>query len=228
MNKKETGKTIIVLGMHRSGTSMIAGVLNILGVNMGKELMGKHPSNPLGHFEDLDFYKLNLRILGKAGGNWSNPPTREAILMQKKEFDLEIKSLVEKKNKGIWGWKDPRNSLTIELYLSYLKNPYFIVCYRTPEEVAKSLKRRDNLSIEDGIKIKNIYDSRIKIFFEKNSKLDRLDLNYKEVTMNSKKWVRKIINFLELKVNTEKIEKPEKFIMPNKDLHKLFDIKGTN
>ena len=56
-------KTVVVLGMHRSGTSMIASILNKLGVSMGKVMLGKTPSNPLGHFEDKDFYNLNRKIL---------------------------------------------------------------------------------------------------------------------------------------------------------------------
>ncbi|ABN70622.1 hypothetical protein Smar_1536 [Staphylothermus marinus F1] len=49
----EEERTVVVLGMHRSDTSMIAGILNILGVYMGERLLGASWSNPLGHFEDL-------------------------------------------------------------------------------------------------------------------------------------------------------------------------------
>jgi len=76
-NRGDMNKTVIVLGMHRSGTSMVSGVLNILGVDIGKDLLGNHWSNPLGHFENNDFRNLNTQILKEAGGDWLNPPSRE-------------------------------------------------------------------------------------------------------------------------------------------------------
>ena len=45
MNNSQS-KTVIVLGMHRSGTSMVAGILNKLDINMGKKMIGKSASNP--------------------------------------------------------------------------------------------------------------------------------------------------------------------------------------
>jgi len=105
-------KTVVVLGMHRSGTSMIASFLNKLGVSMGKVMLGKTPSNPLGHFEDKDFYDLNRKILKFAGGNWRNPPKEENILAQKDKFNKEIVDLIFIKNKEkYWGWKDPKLAL---------------------------------------------------------------------------------------------------------------------
>ncbi|KSW10770.1 hypothetical protein CF15_08305 [Pyrodictium occultum] len=145
-------KTIIVLGMGRSGTSMVAGILHILGVNMGERLLGAHWSNPLGHFEDLDFVELNEEILRAAGGSWDNPPAREAILAVAPRFYDRIRPLAEEERRRheVWGWKDPRTSLTVELYLPHLENPYFIVCHRDWEAIARSLKRRDGMSIERG------------------------------------------------------------------------------
>jgi len=82
MNKLES-KTVVVLGMHRNGTSMTSGILSKLGIDMGRELIGKKVSNPLGHFEDKDFLDLNIKILKEAGGgSWDSTPAREDILDQ--------------------------------------------------------------------------------------------------------------------------------------------------
>lgn len=89
MNKDDS-KTVIVLGMHRSGTSMTAAILNELGVNMGENLYVNYIANPIGHFEDMNFIILNRKILKTAGGNWEKPPTWKAILMQK--INLKMKS----------------------------------------------------------------------------------------------------------------------------------------
>lgn len=213
-------KTVVVLGMHRSGTSMIAGVLSKLGVNMGKNLLGKGLTNPLGHFEDQDFINLNVEILEAAGGSWDSPPARETILKQKDKFQNKIIDLVNNKPE-IWGWKEPRTSLTIELYLPYLINPYFIVSYRNSQTVAESLKKRNQIRIERGLELKEIYEKRIKVFFDRFPDLSRLPLYYEEVTTDPEKWVNIIIDFLKLDVSEEERQKAVSFILPNEEVHRL-------
>lgn len=167
-------KTIVVLGMHRSATSMTARSLHKSEeVFMGEKLLLGLPDNPKGHYEDTKFLNLNIEILKSAGGSWNNPPSREKILEQKNKFDDKIKNLVEQsvknaKNKGLssWGFKDPRTVLTIELYLPHLPNPQFITCYRKPLEIAKSLKKRNGIPIEKGISLTNIYNDRLNDFIK--------------------------------------------------------------
>jgi len=220
--KKNNFKTVLVLGMHRSGTSMIAGVLSKIGINMGKRMLGRTPSNPLGHFEDEDFYNLNRKILEFAGGNWRNPPNEENILAQKDRFKKEIVDLIFIKNREkYWGWKDPRTSLTIQLYSPYYKNPYFIVCHRQAKAVAESLLQRDRIEIQEGIKLWGIYEKRIDIFFKEFSKLKKLDLYYENVIAEPEETVRKIIDFINLKITEEKYENAVDFIFPKKEIQKL-------
>ncbi|SDC82728.1 MULTISPECIES: sulfotransferase [unclassified Candidatus Frackibacter] len=227
MNKLES-KTVVVLGMHRNGTSMTSGILSKLGIDMGRELIGKKVSNPLGHFEDKDFLDLNIKILKEAGGgSWDSTPAREDILDQKDNFQKEIKSLLKKKNESssnIWGWKDPRTSLTIDLYLPYLKNPYFLVCYRNSKTVAESLQRRNQMELEEGKKLKKTYDQRIGDFFKEYSDSPRLDLHYEAVTTEPKKWVRRIINFLDIQVSKQEEKEAIEFIMPNEAVRNLQSI----
>lgn len=215
-------KTVVVLGMHRSGTSMIASILNKLGVSMGKVMLGKTPSNPLGHFEDKDFYDLNRKILKFAGGNWRNPPKEENILAQKDKFNKEIVDLIFIKNKEkYWGWKDPRTCLTIKFYLPYLKNPFFIVCHRQKKAVGESLLQRDSIEIQEGIKLWEIYETQIDIFFKEFSKLKRLDLYYENVIAETEENVRKIIDFINLNITKERYENAVSFILPKKEIRKL-------
>lgn len=215
-------KIIIVLGMHRSGTSMIAGILSKIGINMGKRMLGRTPSNPLGHFEDEDFFNLNKKILEFTGGNWRNPPNEEDILAQKDKFKKEILNLISIKNKEkYWGWKDPRINLTMQLYLPYLKNPYFIVCHRQAKVVAESLLQRDRIEIQEGIKLWEIYEKRIDIFFKEFSKLKRLDLYYENVMAEPEETVRRIIDFINLNIAKERYENAVDFILPKKEIRKL-------
>jgi hypothetical protein len=162
---------MVILGMHRSATSLVAKGLNN-EIFMGDNLLKPRPCNPKGFFEERAFVKLNDRILLAAGGSWDNPPSREAILAQKPKFDDEIKALIHnavkkatQKGYDFWGWKDPRTVLTIDLFLQYLPNPHFTVCYRQPIDVAKSLQARDpKMSIAKGIALTQEYNIRIQEF----------------------------------------------------------------
>lgn len=152
---------IIVLGMHRSATSLIAEGLVSSKVHMGDRLVGGNRGNPQGHFENIDFVELNDEILKDAGGSWDNPPEEDRILALGKKYDLQIRELLNKSAKRKWGWKDPRTVLTIRLFMPYLKDPFFIYCFRRPEQVAGSLHRRDNIPLEKGLKIAEIYNKRL-------------------------------------------------------------------
>ena len=158
---RNINRTFVVLGMHRSGTSLLAGGLQAMDIDMGKKLLPASPFNPKGHFENEDFVKLNDEILQAAGGSWDNPPTEEAILSVRQQFDDKIKKTVEKHQKKLWGWKDPRTTLTIKLYLPYLEHPFFITCFRKSEEVALSLYRRDKMPKQKGIQLAKIYNDRL-------------------------------------------------------------------
>src|SRR5438132_1462972 len=107
-------KTFVVLGMHRSATSLVAKGLTSI-VHMGDEMLGSGQFNPEGHFENMHFLTMNERILTAAGGDWKHPPPEEAILGLKKRFAEEIDRLVQQESRGraLWGWKDPRTTLTI-------------------------------------------------------------------------------------------------------------------
>ena len=215
-------RQVVVLGMHRSGTSMIGGVLARLGVDMGKELVGKSWSNPLGHFEDKEFFNLNNRILEAAGGAWDSPPSEKAILAQAPNFREEIERLIRRRQAlHLWGWKDPRTSLTIRLYMPYLSNPYFLICHRDLEAIAESLKRRDKMDIKAAKRLAEIYEQRIEQFFTKHTGLRRLDLKYEEVTKSPDKWVNQIVDFLEIQLEGKAYQEAVRFVLPNEVTHKL-------
>lgn len=141
--------------MHRSATSLVAKGL-YYNIFMGDTLLAKDETQPYGYYEDTDFVKLNDEILDKAGGSWSNPPSHEAIQAQAPVFESRIKDLISKKEiraevyaksrklkEACWGWKDPRTTLTVDLYMPHVKSPHIIACFRDPKEVAISLVKRN-------------------------------------------------------------------------------------
>lgn len=216
-------KTVVVLGMHRCGTSMTTGIISKLGVDVGKKLTPRSVANPIGYFEDKDFYELNKKILKAAGGNWKSPPVRDKILAQSDKFINQIRELVRKKESKLWGWKDPRTNLTIELYLPFLTNPYFIVCRRNPMAVAKSLEQRENMKLKDSISLTKSYEERINNFFQKFTNMRRVDINYEDVIGDSEKEIDKIIDFLGIKVSKKQYQEALGMILTPKDIQKLRD-----
>jgi hypothetical protein len=217
--KKEI-KTVVVLGMHRSGTSMTSAILEKLGINMGEETLGAVETNPIGHFEDKIFLDLNKRILNDAGGSWDNPPNYKTILDLKDKYKDEIEKLVSNKKEN-WGWKEPRTSLTINLYYPYLKNIYFIYCKRNEDDVAKSLKKRNDMSLEKGKELKKIYDSRIDDFLCKINTDRKKIVKYEKVLSNPESEIQKIINFLDLEVNKQQYKEAVNIVLPKDELDKI-------
>lgn len=183
-------KTLIVLGMHRSMTSLIAKGIADNKVYVGDTLMPPNGGNPNGYWEDVDFVRMNNNLLGLAGGSWKEPPSEDSIISLKEKYGSMIKRLIEKKekrvkdiffreNERIWGWKDPRTVLTIRLYLPYLTNPHFIFCIRNPLDVAKSLKKTEKIPIKEGVNLWREYNNRMIDFISDHY----IDLSTSRVTI---------------------------------------------
>lgn len=152
----------IVIGAHRSGTSLIAGLLHYSGIIMGSEFTftpEPNEENPLGFFEDVRFRNINdkaLKFVGYDVKSWKvDVPTCKA----NKTLTRQITSLLDK---PIMGFKDPRMCLTWPVWEPHLqKNTTFIYVYRNPLAVAQSLYKRGNTnSIEHGLKLWQVYNTR--------------------------------------------------------------------
>ena len=153
----ETARLILVLGMHRSGTSAWARALRVLGVDLGARLLPPLSCNPKGFFEDEDIYACNRQLLRQLGQNWSHwppPPAVEQRRLAGGEAGAAALALLRDKCAGgaPHGLKDPRLSLLMPFWRPVLAaaalRPHCLICLRHPESVAASLARRDNLDAE--------------------------------------------------------------------------------
>lgn len=137
---------IVVLGMHRSGTSSIAGLLARMGVWPGPEadlLIGA--DNPKGHYESAALHGACLRRLATAGGDWQQPPaaTPAAAI---DAFRREVAPILDTLDaRRPWLIKEPRLCLFARELLPLLTRPVFVHVVRDPHEVARSLAARDGL-----------------------------------------------------------------------------------
>jgi GT2 family glycosyltransferase len=148
---------VIVMGMHRSGTSALAGVLHHLGVELGSRLMPASPDNPRGYWEHLDIVAANQALMTALGFGWDDirplPPgydRSEAGREARRRFETVL--LRDFAGVGLWGMKDPRLCRLAALLDAVLERlgaaPRFILVLRHPLEVAASLAGRDGLSAE--------------------------------------------------------------------------------
>lgn len=132
---------LLVLGMHRSGTSLLANWLDRCGFDMGDEMIGPGNGNTEGHFEDLQFYNLHKKIL-----KYNRTSYRiygDKVIHYPEIAILEAHSLYsKKKEKDCWGWKDPRTCLMLDLWNQVLPEYKTIIIYRDYRQVVDSLFRR--------------------------------------------------------------------------------------
>lgn len=166
---------VIMIGMHRSGTSLISRVLGELGVNMGK----KTEMND----ESTLFQGLNDWMLSQSGASWDNPCSIE-LLLNNPEIRLAVEEYLRNmlnsprviSHIGLakyirynslwnlptsWGWKDPRNTFTLPIWLDLFPNAKVVHVYRHGLDVSNSLLvRHHKLSksrINKYLKFKKLY-----------------------------------------------------------------------
>jgi len=156
---------ICITGMHRSGTSMVARLLNLCGLYLGpqEKMMPPKPDNPKGFWENIDFAALNESILLHLGGRWNSPPP---VIRDGWELDPMLIPLSntardmarEFTDHESWGWKDPRTSLTLPFWNHLLPNLKLVICLRNPLAVAHSLQKRNQFSEFHGIGLWQTYN----------------------------------------------------------------------
>jgi hypothetical protein len=147
---------------------MLARLLQHCGVDLGpkEELMPPNSDNVDGFWENVRFVALNEQILAAFGGRWDLPP-KVAIKasVQTPEFlslERKAKALLKRFEKlPCWGWKDPRNSLTLPFWQRLIPGLRAVMIVRSPLEVASSLTVRNGFSQASGLNLWRIYNERL-------------------------------------------------------------------
>lgn len=153
-------KCICVLGMHRSGTSCLTGIMQQLGVELG-DVFTENPFNKKGNRESANIQALNNDVLEFNGGAWDKPVdvTRwgEDHCQRRDEIIEDISS----RAKQYWGFKDPRTLLTLPFWLDSdaMASPLYIGTFRHPQRVALSLHQRGKMPLEKGWNLWLTYNS---------------------------------------------------------------------
>lgn len=134
---------LIVVGMHRSGTSLLGSLLMEAGINLGPELLGAGTGNARGHFEDIEFLRLHERALQMQGLGVHGYISEGHVAFPDALVE-EARALVARRvARGVaWGWKEPRTTLFLDFWDKLLPEARYLCVFRRPWEVVDSLLRR--------------------------------------------------------------------------------------
>jgi len=155
-DRDRTPVGVLVLGMHRSGTSAATRLVNLLGpsVCIRKDLLIGTKNNVKGFWESRSLIRTNDELLAEMGCTWWHPPTLDAVGRWQEALDDAAFAEGRRAFGRVhptepWVWKDPRTCLTLGFWRRTLDRPLVgIVIYRNPTDIARSLERRNRMSPE--------------------------------------------------------------------------------
>jgi hypothetical protein len=150
---------VCVLGMHRSGTSCVAGTLQAAGVFLG-EVFTRSDHNFKGNRESGVIMALHNDVLAANAGQWYDPPPlvrwSDTYRARRDEIIAGMAAAAP-----CWGFKDPRTLLVLDGWLEALADPRFVGVVRHPQAVARSLQRRVGMPSELALRLWSVYNRRL-------------------------------------------------------------------
>ncbi len=195
---------VCIAGMHRSNSSILSLMLGACGVDLGppaEDFPPKADDNPDGYGENVPIVRLNDAVLKALGGAWNAPPAAPADW----HGDRRLRRARDKaqtllKRRGArepWGWKDPRNCLTLPFWKSIAPLEKIIIPLRHPLEVAESLEKGRGIPVADGLRLWEIYNRRVA---EASSPTERLVCHADALCRDHAAELARVTGFLGLPV----------------------------
>lgn len=192
-------RTVVVLGVGRGGTSLIAGCLRALGISMGRNVHPlKHEWSPVAHLAD---------------GEPDLAATYRAIAAMDHEFEK-------------WGWKSPRDFAQLEKIASLLRDPGFIFVTRDVLESALSGLAYQNMPFELGLyEVTTVY--RRLAHSLRFLPWPTLVVSYSDALQHPRPLVDLLCSFLSIRPEGNLRAQAASFIQPGKHTYRLFDALRT-
>jgi hypothetical protein len=163
--RRSSPQGVLVLGMHRSGTSAATRLVNVLGpATCAPGDMVRGPWNPSGHFESRSLMHLNNSLLAQMGRTWWYPPPSgddyDVVAAGITTTRAQARRAFRRVHRTVpWVWKDPRTSVLLPFWRSVL-GPRLaaLVVVRNPLEVAESLQSRHGVPVSFGVALWERYN----------------------------------------------------------------------
>ena len=152
---------VFVLGMHRSGTSSLAGMFAAGGLWIGDIARGHN------YMERTDVNHINELILSRFGGTWKRPPP--TVDPARVRRDSILRALRPYAGHPYWVIKDPRFLFTLDAWLPHAGAHRLVGTFRHPLAVARSLHARDDLPLEQGIALWTRYNRELVVRHRRHS-----------------------------------------------------------
>jgi len=184
---------IFILSMHRSGSSLLAGLLKANGMSLGNddELIEARSDNPLGFNEREDVVEFNKKLLHRDGYTSMLP---NPIFSYNDEDTHNISELKRKlDNEEVRLIKDPRLCLSLPIWKKFYPDAKVILLFRHPVQVANSLEKRQNFPFTAGLAVWEYYNLNA---IEQATGLDLYICNFEELKQQPETEIKKIINWL--------------------------------
>jgi hypothetical protein len=147
-------RAIVVLGMHRAGSSAMTRVLSFYGAQLPSNLMPSYTYNVSGHWEPQEVADFNDTILAELDSRWDDPFGPKDLLSHKRPTPKQVdraREILRSNYDGVddIALKEPRIAVLSNIWTAALNaegfHVYYIIMVRAPHEVAASLKTRDNM-----------------------------------------------------------------------------------
>ena len=193
-------RTYIVLGMPSGGTSMTAGSLRIMGVEMGDDYDDANQ-------EDFEFPRL-AASLQPLHDNKGNPIDSK--------FE-EIRALVRKRNaeKPVWGWKDPHSRLYIREIYASLRNPHFVLITRDHMAAAQRINFRSQTPHLDSLE--TYLDHMLQLVrFVKSIDAPLMLISYERALRLRESFTRQLAEFAGVDLDDETLQTVMHYIRPDR------------
>jgi hypothetical protein len=209
--KEQKHRLIIVLGMHRSGSSAVTKGLEAMGVELGDNLMPPDPYNEKGYFEDIEINRLNIEVMNSLGYRWNSLAVfNEATFKKDTVPQLRERAtnlLGEKiQDKDILGIKDPRMCRILPFWKPVFSNLDIVVNYviilRSLDSITASLFRRDSIP---RVKSIHLWALHMLSAFEETAGYLRAIVDYDRLVESPDIEIRKLASDLDLESDLDEL-----------------------
>lgn len=204
---------VLITGMHRSGTSLVANLLRNCGLYLGHRedmIQPDELDNPAGYWEYADAVGFSDRLLVSLGASWDQVGSIKSGNVLEKLDSTESKAQALElfqpliNSEKLWGWKDPRGTLLLPFWKDLFPGLKVVVCLRNPIEVAFSLSKRDYLHVDfpDGLSLWRDYGE---ILDANLQGIEYIVTHYEAVMHSPQEEMRRLCEFLGLDPSPEEI-----------------------